>query len=63
MKEITSKSLEKYIKSMDENVPIRIYCSYNFYDVKRIVFYDDKLVLEVGDSNNPSEEDDGPMLA
>lgn len=56
MKEITSKTLLQYLQSLDEDVHVKIFCSYNHYDLKRVVLYDNNLILEVGDTNNIEED-------
>jgi len=61
----TAKTLKKYLDELQDDTEVKIYCSYNQYDIKRIVLYEGRLILEVGDSDNPIESDDydGPMLA
>jgi hypothetical protein len=65
MKEVTTKILKEYIKTIDKEIPIKIYCSYNEYEVKRVILWDDRLVFEVGETENPIEDGvyEGPILA
>lgn len=63
MSQISSKDLLKHLSSLKEDVPVKIYCSYNQYDLKRIVLYDNSLILEVGETNNFQEDFDSPQIA
>lgn len=62
---LNKKDLEKYLKSVKEDIPVKVYCGFNQYHIKRVVQYDGNLVLEVGDIENPIEEcfDEEPSVA
>lgn len=63
MSSLTTKELENYLSAVKEDVPVKIFCSYNQYNIKRVALYDGELILEVGDAENPIEDQMSPMIA
>ena len=55
-RQISSKDLTKLLSSLKDDVPVKVFCSFNHYDLKNIVLHEGNLILEVGDTNNPDEE-------
>ena len=53
---LSKKDLEKYLKSIKEDIPVKVHCGFNHYHIKRVVLYDGNLILEVGEVENPIEE-------
>lgn len=62
---MTTKTLKEYIKTIDKEIPIKIFCSYNEYEIKRVILWDDRLVFEVGEAENPENDSvyEGPITA
>nr|QMP83163.1 MAG: hypothetical protein [Caudoviricetes sp.] len=61
---LTKKDLEKYLKSIKEDVPVKVHCGFNQYHIKRVVLYDGNIILEVGEVENlPEEYVDEPSVA
>lgn len=63
MSNVTTKELQNYLNTVKEDFPVKIFCSYNQYNIKRVALYDGTLILEVGDAENPMEDQTNPMLA
>ena len=63
-RQISSKDLTRLLSSLKEDVPVKVFCSFNHYDIKNVVLFEGKVIIEVGDTNNRDEEFfDGPMIA
>lgn len=53
-------------KDNDKEYPVRVYSSYNMFEVTKVIFSDGKIIIFTGDANNiePIEHnEDGPMIA
>lgn len=68
------KELKNFINNSDKMgqcKEIMIYCGNNFYEIKNFEVFEEMLVLNVGEVNNPeirfpefdNTTDDGPMVA
>jgi hypothetical protein len=47
----------KILSTIDGNPDVRVYCSYNVYDVKNVIVSENLILISVGESNNPPEDD------
>jgi hypothetical protein len=66
MKNISVKQLKDYLSEIDDgNVPVKIFSSFNQFNIKRVALYNGTVILEVGEVENPLEEyvDDSPQIA
>lgn len=54
---MTKKELIKILDKIDDNVPVYIHLSYNTYNIRQIVDWDDFLVITTGEVVNPEPED------
>lgn len=63
MSKFDVKQLREILEYASDNIPVKIYCSYNQYEVKRALLYQGNLIIEVGDTENPIDQHEGPITA
>ena len=52
-------------KDNDKEYPVRIYSSYNLFEVSKVVMSNDTMIIFTGDADNiqPTDDIDSPMIA
>lgn len=63
MSNFTVKQLKEVLEYASDEIPVKVHCSFNQYQVKRIALYKGTLIVDVGDVENPLEEYEGPSIA
>lgn len=54
---MNKNDLIKSLQSIPEDFPIFINCSFNSYEIKQIVILEDRIELDVGETNNPIDDE------
>lgn len=60
---LTVEELITHLKKVNFNKPVFINCSYNHYEINQFIDQGDRLVITVGNVNNPDEYYDEPDRA
>lgn len=60
---VTSKQLNDILTSTNFDLPVRVFCSFNQYEIKRASIHSGTIILEVGDANNPIDDYNSPIIA
>ena len=52
---LTANDMIKSLSNADGQLPVYITCSFNRFEVKRIIVLKDSILIDVGEANNPIE--------
>lgn len=60
---INVKHLKEVLEFAPDDALVKVYCSYNQYNVKRVSLYNGNIIIDLGDADNPIEEYDNNIRA